>query len=211
MIHLGSITDIKGNAIEKVDCITGGSPSYKVYQYIFPNGKVYVGMTKNSIEQRRDMGYNHNKPLQKAIREYGWNGFEHKIIADNLTILQAEKIEKETIEKYKSNIPDNGYNISAGGRATYAGLKHTEEYKKKMSELYKGRSFSDKTLSRMKEAHKKERKAVISFTLSGELFMKFESLHHAAQAVNGYPSNISRACNNGEPYKALKWAFDERR
>lgn len=28
MIHLGSITDIKGNAIEKVDCITGGSPSY---------------------------------------------------------------------------------------------------------------------------------------------------------------------------------------
>ena len=25
---------------------------YKIYKYTFPNGKIYIGKTKNSIEQR---------------------------------------------------------------------------------------------------------------------------------------------------------------
>lgn len=56
--------------------------NYKIYLYLFPDGKAYVGMTKNSLEERRDMGYQHNKPLQRAIRKYGWHGFEHKVLVD---------------------------------------------------------------------------------------------------------------------------------
>ena len=45
---------------------------YKVYQYCFPDGMLYIGMTKNSIEVRRDQGYQHNPRLRQALRDAGW-------------------------------------------------------------------------------------------------------------------------------------------
>ena len=207
MKHYGDITKLSGYELPPVDVITGGS-SYKVYIYEFPNNKVYVGMTKNTLEKRRDMGYQHNKPLQCAIRKYGWRGIKHDVIAENLTKEEAEKLEKEIIKKYESTNPLKGYNVSYGGKETYKGLCHTKEYKKHMSNLYKGRSFSVETLDRMREAHKKERKPVRCFSLDGTLIKCFESLHEAAKAVNGYPTNISRACKKEtKTYKGYVWSF----
>lgn len=54
MKHLGDITKINGAEIETVDVITA-----KVYKYTFPDGKVYIGMTTKSLEERRDSGYQH--------------------------------------------------------------------------------------------------------------------------------------------------------
>lgn len=180
---------------------------YRVYRYVFPDGMIYVGMTKNSIQTRRDQGYQHNKRLQTAIRSVGWAGLTVEILADNLTREQAEEKEKYFISVFRSDNPENGYNVSSGGKSTFAGLKHSESYKKHMSDLYKGRSFSQETLNKMKESHKPERKEVIQYALSGEELKVFESLHDAADKVKGYAANISRACKSGKPYKQSLWAY----
>lgn len=182
--------------------------NYTVYRHITPDGKSYVGCTSKTIKERWWEKYNHNLLFSEAIKRYGWDGMEHEIIAENLDEDEAYKIEIETIKKYKSNDPQYGFNISKGGKSTYAGLKHTDEYRQKMSKLCKGKLLSEETLRRMKESHKKEKKAVACYTLDGEQVNYFESLHEAAKAFNCHPSNISRACKKvAKTCKGYVWYF----
>lgn len=181
---------------------------YSVYQYTFPDGMIYIGATKNKVEQRRDQGYQHNKRLQNAMRLAGWKNIEVTILADDLTQEDAFDKEQYFISLFDATNPTVGYNLSKGGKSTYAGLKHTDEYRHKMSNLYKGRTFSEETLKRLKEAHKKERKAVICCTVDGEQINYFESLHEAAKAFGTHPSNISRACKKEtKTCKGYVWNF----
>lgn len=53
---------------------------YKIYKYTFPNGKIYIGMTKNSIQYRKDCGYQHNIQLRDAIRNFGWKNISVEIL-----------------------------------------------------------------------------------------------------------------------------------
>lgn len=184
---------------------------YKVYMYTFPNGRVYIGMTKNSVQERRDCGYQHNANLKKAIKEYGWRQMAVDILAECETEQEAFNAEQSMIALHHATDPAFGYNISAGGKSTYKGLKHTQEYRDRMSRLYKGKQFSPETLARMKESHEKERKPVFQLSPNGEKLGRFESLIAAADAVGGYATNISRACQSeGHLYKGFCWAFDNR-
>lgn len=180
---------------------------YKVYQYIFPDGMIYIGMTSKSLQWRRDCGYGHNPRLREHVKKYGWKSVKTIILADDLTKGEACAKEIEYISKLDANNPEKGFNVSKGGIATYEGLKHTEEYKQKMSDMNKGKTFSPATMERLKVAHKGERKPVIQYGLAGDEIARFESLGEAAKAVNGYKSNISRACANNRPYKDCLWAF----
>lgn len=181
---------------------------YKVYRYTFPDGKIYIGVTKNTIQYRKDCGYQHNQPLTNAIRSVGFKN----VIVDILTETddKNEAYEKEIyfIDKYKATDPTIGYNISYGGKDTFQGLKHTDAHKKKMSLLYTGKTFSKETIEKMLEAHKKEWKPVDSITENGTVINHYKNLADAAKDVGGYKSNISRACKNpGKPYKGLYWRF----
>ena len=179
---------------------------YKVYKYIFPDGRAYVGVTKHSIQHRKDCGYQHNKPLSDAIKSTGWANIKKVIIADGLTRDDAFAMEKKIIKDDNLTNPSKGYNVSYGGSATFENLKHSEEFKKEISKRLKGRTYSDETLERMRKAHEKERVPVVC--ISGtSVVAKYESLHSAADAVRGYCSNISRACNSGRPYKGFLWKF----
>jgi predicted GIY-YIG superfamily endonuclease len=72
---------------------------YTVYMHKFPNGKVYVGITKNSIYTRwaSGQGYKHNKRMTNAINKYGWENISHIIIAKNISKEEACKLEIEKI------------------------------------------------------------------------------------------------------------------
>ncbi len=179
---------------------------YKVYKYTFPDGKIYIGMTKNSLGTRRDYGYNHNKRLKEAIKETGWRGIEKSILADGLSQEEAFEVEKAEIEKNNATDENVGYNISHGGKSTFEGLRHTDECKRRMSEMFKGKGYTPETIERMIAGHEKERKKVIGITGVGEK-ITFRSLGDAAQYVDGYRSNISRACTNGKSYKGMRWCF----
>ena len=83
--------------------------NYCVYLHSFPNGKKYVGITKD-IEKRwtNGLGYKDNSAMWSAIIKYGWDNIEHKILAKNLTKASALEIERVEIQNFDSI--KNGYN-----------------------------------------------------------------------------------------------------
>lgn len=98
------------------------------------NGKVYIGITCQKPHNRWKEGRGYkNTIFAKAIKKYGWDGFEHIILYDKISKEDATQKEIELIKKYNSKDINFGYNMTDGGEATF-GFKHSEESIKKMSE-----------------------------------------------------------------------------
>lgn len=105
------------------------------------NHKTYVGQAQNFY--RRMMEYvkgNEDKRLiGRAINKYGLDNFEIIILEKNLPFDKLSEREKYWIKQYNSCIYfENGwgYNATEGGEGS-VGFKHTNETKKKLSELRK--------------------------------------------------------------------------
>ena len=113
--------------------------NYKVYIHIFPNNKVYIGITRNRTDIRwaNGKGYKNQKVMSNAINKYGWKNIEHKVLYENLTKEEAEQKEIELIAYYKSNQRKYGYNIENGGNCVG---KMSEETKRKMSKSHIGKN-----------------------------------------------------------------------
>ena len=113
--------------------------NYKVYIHIFPNNKVYIGITRNRTDIRwaNGKGYKSQKVMSNAINKYGWENIEHKVLYENLTKEEAEQKEIELIAYYKSNQRQYGYNIENGGNCVG---KMSEETKKKISKSNIGKN-----------------------------------------------------------------------
>ena len=119
--------------------------NYKVYKHIFPNGKVYIGITKLKPKYRwghNGNGYYHHPFLINAIKKYGWDNIKHEVLFENLTQQQAEQKEIELIALNKSNDRQFGYNISRGG---FIAGKHSIETRIKISNAKKGRKATEET------------------------------------------------------------------
>lgn len=113
-------------------------PDYSVYKHIFPNGKIYIGMTCQSNLNRRwdsGRGYKTQSLMARAIEKYGWENVRHEIIANGLTKAQAEATEMAMIAENKTNNPQFGYNIENGGNCTGT---HSEATKQKIGEAQRG-------------------------------------------------------------------------
>ena len=128
--------------------------NYCVYMHISPNNKRYIGLTSQIPEYRwnNGKGYINNNYFSNAINKYGWDNFQHIIIAKGLDEEVAQWLEIELIKEWDSANRDKGYNISSGGYTVseetrekirnstigennhFYGKTHTEETKKKMSE-----------------------------------------------------------------------------
>ena len=84
------------------------------------NGKIYIGMTSNTMEHRRQQhiyasSSNGKKyAFQLAIEKHGKDNFEWEVLfkSDNRQILF--KKEDELIKENKSFLQKIGYNLSAG-------------------------------------------------------------------------------------------------
>ena len=66
---------------------------FSVYCHTFPNGKKYIGISKDA-EKRwgvNGCGYNTQPKMARAIKKYGWDNVDHEIIVDGLEKEQAEK------------------------------------------------------------------------------------------------------------------------
>lgn len=81
------------------------------------NNKIYVGQTCQDLAARwkNGNGYQLCTAFYRAIQKYGWDNFEHIIIATKLTKEEADIQEQKLIALYKSNNKKYGYNIRAGG------------------------------------------------------------------------------------------------
>lgn len=112
---------------------------WKIYKHTSPSGKVYIGITKQTINQRwrNGKGYKDSSYFYKAIIKYGFDAFEHQIIQTTDTLEKAQILEKMWISFYKKK---NGvYNLTEGGEGN-AGYVMSEETKLKISKANKGKS-----------------------------------------------------------------------
>lgn len=118
---------------------------YTVYIHKSPSDKVYVGITHLKPENRwrNGLGYT-SKHFTSAIRKYGWDNFQHIIVADKLTKKQAEFLEVVLINYYDATNPEYGYNCSIGGEKGALGCTYTrghfsDKHKKALSDAWKKR------------------------------------------------------------------------
>lgn len=133
---------------------------YKIYVYTFPNGKVYVGKTKTSIEQRAGSNgcrYGDNTLVGRAIRKYGWINVKKEILVDNLSESEANKKEREIIRELDATNRLCGYNLTKGGDGgAVVNRKVSVETRKKIgrknSVALKGRKLPDEVRAKISEA-----------------------------------------------------------
>lgn len=85
------------------------------------NGKKYVGITSMNPKRRwaNGSGYRSNVLFYRAIQKYGWDGFDHSIIACGLTKQEACETEMAMIAEYDSVNPEKGYNLDHGGNGSH--------------------------------------------------------------------------------------------
>lgn len=123
--------------------------SYTVYMHTNKtNGKVYIGQTVKKTNERwgcNGVGYNSVEVFWKDIQTYGWDGFEHTIVARGLTREEAFQMEEDLIRSYDATNPDCGYNLMIGH-------KHSPAIKQKLS--LAARNRSDEWKQRHKESIK---------------------------------------------------------
>ena len=196
---------------------------YEVYAHIFPNNKVYIGITSYGVKNRWHGGYGYKKQqmMWRAIQKYGWDNIEHKVLFDELTENEAKQKEIELIALYKSDQREYGYNIRHGGDIC-AGYKLSDETRNKMSEARKGdknwiygKHLSEETKRKLSIAHtgKKQNKEaakrsalnrtgsknyrarkVDRFDLEGNFIKTYDCLADGGRDTNTRTQDIYNCC-----------------
>lgn len=143
----------------------------KQFNYIYKitnitNGKIYIG--KHSTNNLNDGYMGSGRILKKAINKYGLENFtkEYLVFCDKEDKLNW--FERFYIKKYGSTNADIGYNLTPGGDGFSVGnipwntgKHHSEETRKKISEIQigripcnKGKTYSEEYKSKLSDSHK---------------------------------------------------------
>ena len=121
--------------------------NFILYAHIAPNGKVYFGITSKRLQKRwsNGNGYKNNQHFHNAIQKYGWDSFQHTIIATGLSKEFALFLEQFFISTYKSCDTNFGYNRSIGGDWGGSGyhFNHSDTVKQKLSSMKRGIKHSE--------------------------------------------------------------------
>ena len=93
---------------------------YKITNKV--DGKIYVGQTKKTLEQRkknhrcRYISDNSSYHLYNAMRKYGWENFEFEVLDDTATTAEElDTLEMHYITVYNTLDQSVGYNMYNGG------------------------------------------------------------------------------------------------
>ena len=176
--------------------------NYIVYKHTNKiNGKVYIGITSRTPEERWKNGNGYyNMHFGRAIKKYGWNSFTHEIMARELSKEDACEMEKALIKKYKSAVPEYGYNETDGGDGGGMIRKHhTEETKEKIRQARIRDGFSESHRMHISEAkqgvkHHMAKKAY-QYSKDGEFIKEWDYMSLAAKELKINKANIAEVCN----------------
>lgn len=208
---------------------------YSVYKHTSPSGKVYIGITSTSLNDRwrNGKGYNGQVAFKNAIDKYGWENIKHEVLLEGLSKEDAFEKERELISLYDSTNPKHGYNVSVGGGMGCIGYRHTDEAKERIREKMKKRVFTHEHRKRISESRKgcvisEEQRRQISDTLKGryyghsnkpivqidketnEIIKIWDSAAKAARSLNTYPQNIGKVCMGKlQTCCGYKWSYYE--
>jgi group I intron endonuclease len=211
--------------------------NYKVYMHIFPNGKAYIGITRQDPKLRwgGGNGYARNEYMYRAIKKYGWENIEHIVLFDGLSKNDACEIEKELIKKHKTNNKNFGYNIESGGQCSSL----AESTKQKLREAHTGKRASEETKDKTSASRKRflsenpeyyqknlenimcavekaaelKRKSVIQYDLDGNFLAVWNSTREAERVLGIYHSHIAKCCNKVPKYNTAggyRWEYADK-
>lgn len=134
---------------------------YKVYCYLSPSGKRYIGQTKTSLAQRAGPGsknYEGCVIFWNAILKHGWDNMTSIILADNLSKEEADELEQKYIKEFNTLDIRFGYNMKTGGHHAppaaggyWAGKTLSEEHKLAISKAGKGRNHTEESKEKMRQ------------------------------------------------------------
>ncbi|EMS72179.1 NUMOD3 domain-containing DNA-binding protein [Ruminiclostridium cellobioparum] len=196
------------------------SNGYTVYMHTCKiNNKYYIGITQQQVEKRwgvEGCGYKTQLLFYRAIKKYGWNeGFNHEIIAINLSKQDACNLEIQLISHYKSNNPKFGYNIAYGGNINipteltkmkiskaHMGRKMSQEYCKSVSERVKGEKHPLYGKHHSEETKNKLRQAISGHKHSDETRAKMSKQRKGRIITNETRKKLSES-NKGRTRKDL--------
>lgn len=176
--------------------------NYIVYKHTNKtNGKVYIGITCQRIHDRWKGGHGYRSQyFSRAIKKYGWDGFIHEIVAENLSKEDACELERILIKSYRSTETEYGYNQALGGDGGGMYNKHhSESAKKKISKARKENGFTEdhkRHISESKQGAKHHlAKKVYQYTKDGEFIREWDYMSLAAKELNINKGNIGSVCN----------------
>lgn len=176
--------------------------NYIVYKHTNKtNGKVYIGITCQRIRDRWKGGHGYRSQyFSRAIKKYGWDGFVHEIVAENLSKEDACELERILIKSYRSTETEYGYNQALGGDGGGMYNKHhSESAKKKISKARKENGFTEdhkRHISESKQGAKHHlAKKVYQYTKDGEFIREWDYMSLAAKELNINKGNIGSVCN----------------
>jgi group I intron endonuclease len=100
------------------------------------DGKCYVGQSKNLIKRWHPKlhAYRNNPHLYRALKKYGWEGFDHLIVfQQECTQEELNSLERLWIVTLNTRVSCFGYNLRAGGHRG----EFSKETRTKMSKSHK--------------------------------------------------------------------------
>ena len=180
---------------------------YLVYMHVSPSGKAYIGRTKNYVHRSYRHQHEASCPVFKtAIDKYGWNRFTHSILAEGLTIKEANYMENLCILAYNTILP-GGYNMTLGGQnpglseaaresigAAHKGRKRSAITRARISAALTGRQLSPTHIANLSAAKKGHpcsaaRKAALSKTNTGRKHTAEAKKKRMSEATKLRPRN----------------------
>lgn len=199
------------------------------------NGKIYVGQTSQKPEKRwnHGNGYKDNLYFYRAIQKYGWNNFEHEVIASKLTKKEADCFEQLLIKELDLMNPTKGYNLQSGGshgvcseisrqniKRAARKRSENEQYRIRQSESHKGQRawnkgkkgcYSDETLDKMRAAStgkhpSEETRKKMSESRCGEKNGMFGKRH--SNETRNKISEKNQSQNNPKARKVNQYTLD---
>lgn len=183
--------------------ITTQINEYSVYAHKSPNNKLYFGITSLPVKHRwysDGSGYKNQKLFYRAIQKYGWDNFEHFVLATNLTKEQACKMEQDLIAMFQSNNAKFGYNNTSGGDGIHD-YTHTVKAKRKISKAAKrNKSY----LNLINNSCDRRKKCALIDT-KGTIVYSFNSLSECANYLGMSVSGVSVAIKHNRKFGYLKF------
>ena len=156
-------------------------------------GKNYIGMT--SLEPKERWCREYTGKMKEAINNYPFDlCWKKHIEFQTPNREQALELESELMKWYDS--VENGYNISSYSGGTY---KRSDETRRKMSASMSGEKaywygvkHTDSYKKKMSESHGVN--GVLQFSKTGEFIAEYPSIMEAERQTGCYHQNIIKCC-----------------
>ena len=186
---------------------------YCVYRHLFPNGKSYIGITNDTKRRwKNGKGYRGQRKIESAIRKYGWENVSHIILCDGISENEAKRLEIEYIKIFDA--VNNGYNLSHGGDAFFAGRHHTKYSRSRISARMKEYEKTPEHRKHISE-HKAgilhhAAKKVYQYTKDGSFIREWPYMNEASKTLKIQKTSISACCLGKRPSAGgYVWRYEQ--